>query len=100
MTAARNEIRSLIISRNEFATYHHRRTTLSDYSNLLSTDLEESDEKKIDKKKRDHDEEETPLLPPPIDEARSCKWCYVSDACMLYRKVSSPRPYVGCRLTP
>lgn len=30
-----------------------------------------------------------PLLPPPIDEERSCKWCYVGDACMLFRRVRS-----------
>lgn len=28
------------------------------------------------------------LMPAPIDDERSCKYCYVSDACMLFRKVS------------
>lgn len=28
-----------------------------------------------------------PLLPPPIDDLRSCKWCYARDACMLFRRV-------------
>ena len=30
---------------------------------------------------------ELALLPPPIDDERSCKKCYVGDACLLYRKV-------------
>lgn len=35
---------------------------------------------------------ERSLLPPPIDEERSCKHCYVGDACMLFRKVrTQPR---------
>lgn len=34
---------------------------------------------------------ELALLPPPIDDERSCKKCYVGDACMLYRKVRNVR---------
>lgn len=30
---------------------------------------------------------ELALLPPPIDDERSCNKCYVGDACMLFRKV-------------
>ena len=33
---------------------------------------------------------EEPFLPPTIDDERACKRCYALDACMLYRKVSSP----------
>lgn len=35
------------------------------------------------------DDEGRALLPPPIDDERSCKWCYTADACMLFRKVST-----------
>ncbi|KAK4699919.1 DNA replication ATP-dependent helicase/nuclease Dna2, partial [Phenoliferia sp. Uapishka_3] len=80
---ARNEIRGLIIARNEFATYLHRRMTLSKPSQWTppeedapprppTPDLEIIDSR--------------PLLPPPIDDYRSCKWCYTNDACMLFRR--------------
>lgn len=90
--AARNEIRSLLITRNQFATFLHRRMHLS----------RTSDKPKKYKKKQEEDEDEfdeyfTPeieveqplLMPEPIDSERDCKWCYASDACMLFRKVSS-----------
>ncbi|CEQ40945.1 SPOSA6832_02624, partial [Sporobolomyces salmonicolor] len=34
----------------------------------------------------EEEDEEPPLLPPPIDDERSCKKCYVGDACMLFRR--------------
>lgn len=45
------------------------------------------------------DDEGTALLPPPIDDERSCKWCYAADACMLYRKVSPHHPLRRLSLT-
>lgn len=40
------------------------------------------------------DVEELPILPPTIDNERECSRCYASDACMLYRRVSSPLPHM------
>jgi hypothetical protein len=44
----------------------------------------------------EEEEDERQLMPAPIDDERSCKRCYVADACMLFRKVrllhhSAPR---------
>lgn len=59
--------------------------------------------KKYKKKQEEEDEfdeyftpetevEQPLLMPEPIDSERDCKWCYASDACMLFRKVSSAVP--------
>ncbi|KAJ4485710.1 DNA replication factor Dna2-domain-containing protein [Lentinula aciculospora] len=56
--ASRNELRGLIIGRNELAMYMMRRQTNST----------------------------EPFLPPTIDDERTCKRCYSLDVCMLYRK--------------
>ncbi|KZS87370.1 Dna2-domain-containing protein [Sistotremastrum niveocremeum HHB9708] len=61
--ATRNELRGLIIARNEMASYISKRRT----SLAQSTGEEE-------------------LLPPTIDDEWSCGHCYAVDACMLYRK--------------
>lgn len=63
--ATRNELRGLVIARNELASYITRRRT----SLAQSTGEEE-------------------LLPPTIDDEWSCGRCYAVDGCMLYRKVS------------
>ena len=57
---ARNEVRALMMKRNELATYMMRRIR--------------------------HEKE--PFLPPTIDDVRVCGKCFAVDACMLYRKVS------------
>lgn len=98
--AARNEIRGLLIARNEFATYLHRRMTLSTNGWPSSTQeatpqptpkqepaMSEDEEELWGDTTIEQDVEERPLLPAPIDEERSCKRCYVADACMLFRKV-------------
>ncbi|GAA6036376.1 hypothetical protein JCM8097_001691 [Rhodosporidiobolus ruineniae] len=116
--AARNEIRGLILARNRFATYLHRRMTLSPAgfppsSQLLSqsqyavasspvkpkTEPAQDDEDDDAALWGDFDTELAPtgtptasqrervaLLPPPIDEERSCKKCFVRDACFLFRR--------------
>lgn len=58
--ATRNELRGLILGRNEMAMYMMRRQT----------------------KSMEH------FLPPTIDDERICKRCYSLDLCMLYRKAS------------
>ncbi|KAJ4472562.1 Dna2-domain-containing protein [Lentinula edodes] len=56
--ASRNELRGLIIGRNELAMYMMRRQKNST----------------------------EPFLPPTIDDERTCKRCFSLDLCMLYRK--------------
>lgn len=63
--AGRNELRGLIGARNEMAAYMMRRHGKAALS------------------------EAEPFLPPTIDDERTCKRCFVLDACMLYRKVDS-----------
>lgn len=57
---AKNEVKALMMRRNELAEYMMRRVR--------------------------HDAE--PFLPPTIDEVRVCGKCYSVDTCMLYRRVS------------
>ncbi len=57
--ANRNELRGLILGRNELAMYMMRRQLKSG----------------------------EPSLPPTIDDERICTRCYQLDICMLYRKV-------------
>ncbi|KAG6333843.1 hypothetical protein ID866_5248 [Astraeus odoratus] len=56
----RNELRALIIARNELAGYMMRRAN--------------------------HSKSQEPFLPPTIDDEWICKKCYTADVCMLYRK--------------
>jgi len=79
----RNEIRGLIAARNEIAAYMWKR-------------LQNRKSKKESKKPSDSVdkgaqvalavEKEEPFLPPPVDDERICKRCYVQDACFLFRK--------------
>ncbi|KAJ3500973.1 hypothetical protein NLJ89_g9551 [Agrocybe chaxingu] len=48
--------------------------------------MKEEMEIDIEDKTRAAMEDEEPFLPPPIDDERACKWCYVQDVCMLFRK--------------
>jgi DNA replication ATP-dependent helicase Dna2 len=83
----RNEIRGLIAARNEIAAYMWKRLR--------------SRKPKKESKGLTHvelgPEKDGPFLPPPIDDERICKRCYVQDACFLFRKAhpshsSSGRP--------
>ena len=65
-----NEIRSLIMSRNEMAVYLARRQSEAGNKNVQ------------------------PFLPPTIDQDRACSRCFSVDTCMLYRKVLCS-PFVG-----
>ncbi|GAA5836873.1 hypothetical protein JCM9279_007686 [Rhodotorula babjevae] len=107
--AARNEIRGLLMARNGFATFLHRRMTLSPTGASSSTqrsvapapttspppppqhveddeDAELWAEMDLPPSSARAADLEPALLPPPIDDERSCKRCYVRDACMLYRR--------------
>lgn len=59
----RNELRGLIIYRNEMAGYMARRHVVGPDGSSSS------------------------FLPPTLDDERICKRCYSLDTCMLYRKV-------------
>ncbi|GAA5964056.1 hypothetical protein JCM3765_000884 [Sporobolomyces pararoseus] len=103
--AARNEIRGLIHARNRFASILHRRMNHSpQFIETSSNPIEPSQSQTLDAEEEalwaqlgspvDNlpttsqvtSQEDHSLLPPPIDEERSCKNCYVSDACMVYRR--------------
>ncbi|BGP19447.1 hypothetical protein JCM10213_006267 [Rhodosporidiobolus nylandii] len=114
--AARNEIRGLILARNRFATYLHRRMTLSPGGLPANTQLTLASSQaaseelmikgqgldKNDENDENDDEDalwagmgsqlngsqpgEAALLPPPVDDERSCKKCFVRDACMVFRR--------------
>ncbi|KAG9081363.1 Tripartite DNA replication factor [Ceratobasidium sp. UAMH 11750] len=69
---ARNELRGLILGRNELAaSIMHRRVL--DESETLPVDIEEPQP------------DNGSFLPPPIDEDHQCTRCYARDACTLYR---------------
>lgn len=67
--AARNEIRSLMVARNDLASYMMRRVGSHK------------------KDRGEHGNIEEPFLPPTIDDDWACGKCYAVDSCMLYRKV-------------
>ncbi|TFK23313.1 Dna2-domain-containing protein [Coprinopsis marcescibilis] len=70
----RNEIRGLIIMRNELAAWMMKRMR-----------------KKVDTRMEvDNPDIEEAFLPPPIDREHACKRCYVVDSCMLYRFALNP----------
>lgn len=75
VTAGRNEVRGLIMTRNELASYLMSRSKRG---------------KKQEAASGSPDEVSRPILPETIDQERACGRCYVSDACMLYRKVIPP----------
>ncbi|KAK7689454.1 hypothetical protein QCA50_007246 [Cerrena zonata] len=85
--AARNEIRGLVIARNEMASHMMRRgkprkRKLQPGEDKPSRHLStpEDDTKEVEF------EPEEPFLPPTIDNARICGRCFSLDNCMLYRK--------------
>lgn len=76
--AARNEIRALMVMRNEMASYIMRRLRTTAYLSGLDDEDSEQPEAVADIEA---------FLPPTIDDNRTCGKCYVLDTCMLYRKV-------------
>jgi DNA replication ATP-dependent helicase Dna2 len=75
---SRNEVRALVVTRNELASWMKKKTKAGggdrfsgDYDTQKTIAVEES------------------FLPPTVDNERICKRCYVLDTCMLYRKVNS-----------
>ncbi|KAI0635451.1 Dna2-domain-containing protein [Trametes polyzona] len=75
--AARNEIRALLVMRNEMAGYMMRRLRAA----ACFSDLKDEEDGELDVTTGVE-----PFLPPTIDDNRICGKCYVLDSCMLYRK--------------
>jgi len=71
----RNEIRGLLVARNEMASYIVRRSGEGAGTKETGADVD------VDV------EEGAPFLPTTIDDERVCGRCYALDTCMLYRRV-------------
>lgn len=67
-----NEIRALIMARNEIADWQVKKRVLPVSETKVKVD----------------DMEDAAFLPATVDHARECRSCYAVDSCMLYRKVS------------
>ena len=80
----RNEIRGLVGVRNEIAAYMWRRVREKKKGGPRPKNAMDVDgENGIVHKEVDIEES---FLPPPIDDERICKRCYVQDTCFLFRK--------------
>lgn len=94
--AKQNEIRALIMARNELAMYISKQRKVPKHlpeGNRPVEILRKSVVKKemLKEEKREEKletEVEEAFLPPTIDNMRDCKMCYAVESCMLYRKVS------------
>lgn len=85
--AARNEIRGLVIARNQMASYMIRRGK----PRKRRTQPEGNKSSRVIPGVEDeiHEvefEPEEPFLPPTLDDARVCGRCYALNNCMLYRR--------------
>ncbi|TEB08749.1 Dna2-domain-containing protein [Coprinellus micaceus] len=79
----RNEIRGLVVARNQLASYTIKRIG-------REGDIRKKRREELEQEERQGDIEEIgmgaePFLPPPIDSEHACKKCYTLDTCMLYR---------------
>lgn len=94
--AKQNEIRALIMARNELAMYMSKQRKVPKHlpeddrpveilrGGVVKKELlkEEKEEKELEA------EVEEVFLPPTLDNMRDCRMCYAVESCMLYRKVS------------
>jgi DNA replication ATP-dependent helicase Dna2 len=80
-----NEIRALIMARNEIAAWMMKKREVSDDFELIRRGS--SEQRVPSKETQQQDIEDATFLPPTIDHARECRSCYAVDSCMLYRKV-------------
>ena len=86
-----NEIRALIMARNEIAAWMTRKRRIPPTPSAGEAEVAGSEmaiSVSVKKNTATADMEDLALLPPTIDHARECKSCYAVDSCMLYRKVS------------
>ncbi|KAI0946663.1 hypothetical protein AcW1_010068 [Taiwanofungus camphoratus] len=77
--AAKNEVRALLVARNEMAGYMMRRMRVPGA-------VAHSHIRKEGNAGLDDEREGDSFLPPTIDDAWQCGKCYALDTCMLYRK--------------
>ncbi|KAJ3509904.1 hypothetical protein NMY22_g16142 [Coprinellus aureogranulatus] len=79
---SRNEIRGLVVARNQLASYMIKRIGReSDIKRKRREEIEQESETDIEQIGINAEA----FLPPPIDSEHACKKCYVLDTCMLYR---------------
>ncbi|KAF8634708.1 hypothetical protein AX15_000763 [Amanita polypyramis BW_CC] len=82
---SRNEVRALIVTRNELASWMMKRIRTGQKRGE-EVDDEEVLPKVDSRETQEAVDLEEPFLPSTIDNERMCKKCYVLDTCMLYRK--------------
>ena len=84
--AARNEMRGLMIARNELASYLFRGTMRS-INTVETTTIDDCEEDSVQPAPSTSTIGllQASPLPAPIDDMRTCKRCYAADSCMLYR---------------
>ncbi|KAG8960730.1 Tripartite DNA replication factor [Tulasnella sp. 419] len=85
VTPSRHELRSLIVARNEIASYMMRRK----WNNKSDVQPEDDTAESLQGSSTLEDLEDVNVgkfLPPTIDREWACKKCYAVDSCLLYRK--------------
>ncbi|KZT00075.1 Dna2-domain-containing protein [Laetiporus sulphureus 93-53] len=79
--AVRNEVRALIVARNEMAAYMMRRIRFHTVKSESKVSVEDGAVADVEDTR-----EVEPFLPPTIDDSWQCGKCYALNTCMLYRK--------------
>lgn len=92
VAASRNELRGLLISRNEIAAHLAARGAQSVPVRPSQMTANSGESETLDGEPEAAQQSVTSFLPPTIDDEWACTKCYNVDACMLYRKVSTLRP--------
>ena len=92
-----NEVRGLVMARNEVVAWGARRDLKGWFGNSNRTKRGGGCENQELGGAQLEDDIEEPFLPPTIDDTRVCGRCYVADVCMLYRKVKKThvRPHTS-----
>ncbi|KAG8887928.1 Tripartite DNA replication factor [Tulasnella sp. 332] len=92
VNASRHDLRGLIISRNNTASYMMRRRPTRDEDERQDAEVFDGADVPIPSSSQglvplvSQTREVEDFLPPTIDEEYICKNCYASEGCMLYRK--------------
>lgn len=82
----RNEVRGLIVGRNELAYWMRRNASSNDYDERVGHLREELSLCEGGDRDVALVEEAETVLPPTIDHERECKRCFAQEGCMLYRR--------------
>lgn len=89
--ARTNEIRSLIMARNELASHLNKKRKIRRAPKVQddgAANAATQSSQPIVSQIGEIGDIEDSFLPPTLDDERECQNCYAKDACMLYRKVS------------